>query len=149
MNVRLIAWSGIVGICCAILLANSRAFQARFMPPTGPFAERLAALRYDPQGRPLQSATDVLNDVLSAYRVKRGQKGPKSPVNEALKAARFACSTLYEFGSPDIYVCRNNAAGYTTNGCRLDWLVLIELRPGDGTVAGEPEKRRAFVRAHC
>lgn len=131
------------------LIFGSPTLRARFLPPAGPIAERLAALQYDRVGRPIQSATDALSGVLPQYRVKTTLKGPKSPVNEALKAARFTCSTLYEFGSPDIYVCRNDAAGYTAEGCRLDWLVLIELPRGVGMDRQEPERRRAFVRAHC
>ena len=133
-----------VGICFGLLLiAGSRPLRAYFFPPSGPFAERLTAIEYDNRGHPNQNVTDALNDLFPSSRYKTTLKGPQSPVNQALKAARFTCSTFHEGSGIESRVCRNDAAGYTPQGCRLDWMIMIDL---SSTI---PERRRAFVRAYC
>lgn len=146
MNFRFLVASLLIGIgiCFGLsLIIGSRSLRAHFLPPSGPFAERLAKIEYDNRGRPIQSATEALNDLFPSNRYKITLKGPQSPVNRALQAARFTCSPLHKGLGIESRVYRNDAAGYSPQGCRLDWMIIIDLS------STMPERRHAYVRADC
>ncbi len=135
-------------VCASALVATTTpAYRAHFRPPAGPIAERLASVAHGPGKR---AETSALKDLFPAgTKLFSGGKGPRGQVRNALKAARFDCSRAEPTReSTGLLVCRNDAAGYTADGCRRDWLIVLEL-PQLTAGSASADHMRTFVRARC
>lgn len=148
MSLRMIALSAIGGASIAICaIIAGAAFRGYFSPPEGPIAERLAKVEH---GWGKQTETAALRDLFPAgTRLSSGAKGPRGAIRDALRKARFGCTRFEPTREgPGLLICRNASAGYTPEGCRRDWLILLELPPLP-LGGGRAEDMRSFVQARC
>jgi hypothetical protein len=123
--ITVVAFLGAIGIVGGGLNRTER-LRARFWPPTGPIADRLASVSHANESR---DATSALRDLIKAGAVIPDVgKGPALEVKSWLRQAHFDCAWSESRPSPTRgYTCRNDAAGLTENGCLRDWVVAFEL----------------------
>ena len=144
--VALVVFVGVIGIVGGGLNRTER-LRARFWPPTGPIADRLASLSHADESR---DATSALRDLIKAgATIPDAKKGWGNEVKSWLRQAHFECAWSGSRPSPTRgYNCRNDAAGFTENGCLRDWVVAFDLEQGEQRFPAIKDYR-AQVRRVC